>query len=182
MYTIYPSTGFRRNSISHDQPMSYLPPLLFHDAASHSLVEVQGVVPPGTVVYRVFDAASIPLTAPPQEMSINLLGTHHDGSRLYWKLPGCSAGAFLTTVYSEILSNASGFSPEWINAEIVSFIFTAQVTSLRHRQSSSSPLAILRSISEGSNAHYEAPGMIYDTYCFLPHLMIYPSRTCRANT
>ncbi|KAF8998909.1 hypothetical protein BDZ89DRAFT_1147913 [Hymenopellis radicata] len=108
MYTILPSPEFRRRTIPLRRATEYLPPKLILDATSRSLIDASDVVSPGTNLYRVFDAATIPLTAAPQELGSlhlspsNLLGVHHDGSRLYWKLPGCSAGAFLTTVFTQV--------------------------------------------------------------------------------
>ncbi|KAF9030676.1 hypothetical protein BDZ89DRAFT_659190 [Hymenopellis radicata] len=142
MYTF----NFRRPTIPSRRATEYLPPMLILDATSHSLTDASGVVSPGTNVYRVFDTATIPLTAAPQELASlhlspsNLLGVHHDGSHLYWKLPGCLAGAFLTTVFIQVVEDTEVF-----NADLTSFIHQLYF----HYN----PLPSLPSIPEGSGSH-----------------------------
>ncbi|KAF9018017.1 hypothetical protein BDZ89DRAFT_1074371 [Hymenopellis radicata] len=108
MYTILQSVDFRRTTRTpphYSQATQYLPPRLILDATSHSLIDASDVVSPGTNVYRVFDAATIPLTAARQDLEnlhlspSNRLGVHHDGSRLYWKPPRMFSWRFLDSCF-----------------------------------------------------------------------------------
>ncbi|KAF7347518.1 hypothetical protein MVEN_01508000 [Mycena venus] len=59
--------------------------------------------------YRIFDATSVPLNSLPQTHGDIFLaprgrvGRDTDGVPFYWKLPSCSAGAFLAVVWKTVM-------------------------------------------------------------------------------
>ncbi|KAJ7134388.1 hypothetical protein C8R44DRAFT_729842 [Mycena epipterygia] len=113
-YILYPSDSWRSESNPRYIATAHFPDSVYYDAHLNSLLPPSAGHPPADT-YHIFDATSIPITTSAQTLGViplapvNELNKHIDLSKLYWRLPSCSAGAFIGAVFQDVLVFSSDF-------------------------------------------------------------------------
>jgi hypothetical protein len=108
LYILWPSDSLMTRMDPKCIAMAHIPnPVTFNESL-HIFVPALPTTDPAHN-FRIFDSTAVPLQQGPATFrAIHLspmlnFGVHIDGSKFYWRLPGCSAGAFIGAVFQQVV-------------------------------------------------------------------------------